>query len=193
MATTPDYRPDLVEEAAAPLRSSRDRARAVWGGVLAGLAAGVALWVWNAFWNLTQQGVFWPTFKGSALPFLGGERVMDPGFDAGAVLLGAVLHLLISAGWGALFALIFFGIPRALTVLAGLFWGLIVWLGMYYVLLPLMGLSAVVRATPVGMAILTHLVFGLILGLAFLPFQRQYPRVHKPERLAMPHREPVTP
>ncbi len=192
MARTSLVWPDL-DAAAEPPRTSKDRLRALRGGVVAGLVGGIALWAWNAFWNVTQQGVFWPTFKGAAAPFLSSERIMSPGFDAGAVVLGAVLHLLISALWGVGFALFFYGISRALTVLAGLFWGLIVWLTMYYVLLPMVGLSPMVRATPVWMAILTHLVFGLVVGLAFLPFQRSYPRIHAPQRAVPAPREPVTP
>ncbi|MGA9523261.1 MAG: hypothetical protein WBV82_17465 [Myxococcaceae bacterium] len=192
MATTPLFRPDF-DATATPPRTSQDRIRAIGGGVVAGLVGGIALWALSAFWSVTQQGAFWPVFKGAAAPFLGSERITSPGFDAEAVALGAVVHLLISAGWGLAFALFFYGVARALTVGAGLFWGLMVWLSMYYVLLPMVGLSQMVRTTPVWMAIVTHLFFGLVVGLAFLPFQRTYPRIHAPQRAPPVGREPVTP
>jgi hypothetical protein len=121
-------------------------------------------------------------FKGSALPLFGAHRVASTHFDFWPVLIGSVLHLAISAGWGVIFALMFYGLSRALTVFAGLFWGLVAWITMFYVVIPMVGASQVVRSIPVGGAILSHLWFGLVIALAFLPFQRRWPSAHAPDR-----------
>jgi hypothetical protein len=73
---------------------------------------------------------------------------------------------------------------RGATIALGVAWGLVVWLGMYYVVLPLVGLGDMVRATPVGMAVLSHLVFGLGVGLGFAPYQPRVPHGGRLERRA---------
>jgi hypothetical protein len=45
---------------------------------------------------------------------------------------------------------------------------------MYHVVLPLSGAGELVRNAPVGMSILEHVLFGLAVGLGFLPFQREH-------------------
>jgi hypothetical protein len=163
-------------------RQAPSRAQALKGGLVAGLAGAVWLWIWNAAQN-ALAGAFWPTFKFAALPFYGLERVTSPGFDAGPILVGGLSHLIISVLWGLAFALVFFGLSRSATLVVGLFYGVVVWLGMFYVVLPLAGVGAVARDSPVAMAILTHFFFGLVVALAFLPFQRRLTRptrkVHK--------------
>jgi hypothetical protein len=110
--------------------------------------------------------------KGAAIPLLG-ERAMAPGFDGTAVLLGLVIHFAISAAWGIVFGLLFQGLSRGATIGAGFAWGFVVWLVMYYLVLPLAGMSEMARSTPIGMAIVSHVLFGLSVALGFLPFQRE--------------------
>jgi hypothetical protein len=71
-----------------------------------------------------------------------------------------------------LFALAFFGVSNAATVAAGAFWGLVVWIGMSYVLLPILGLKELTSAAPVPMAVFNHVMFGLGVGIGFLRYQR---------------------
>lgn len=150
-----------------------DRARSLGGGAFAGLVGALAIWAFSALLGWAQQGSLnWSFFKGPALPFLG-ERVMSPGFDAGAILLGIIIHLAISIGWGVLFGLLFIGLTRAATVGVGAAWGVVVWLAMFYVLLPLVGARVVAVSTPSWIAFAQHLVFGIAVGVAFLPFQRR--------------------
>ncbi|HVE85720.1 MAG TPA: hypothetical protein VND93_22855 [Myxococcales bacterium] len=150
----------------------KEAARASAGGVLAGLISGLFLAALLVVSMAMKGQSIWPAFKGAAAPFFG-SRVMAPGFDAAPVLAGTVAHFAISAGWGWLFAVIFYGLSRPATVLAGAIWGFVVWLGMHKVLLPLLGLGAMARAAPAGKAILEHVLFGLVLSLAFLPYQRR--------------------
>jgi hypothetical protein len=152
----------------------QELARVSGGGVLAGVVAGLFLVaVLLASMALEGQNL-WPAFKGASAPFFH-ARAMQPGFDAAPVLAGALCHFLISAAWGWLFAVIAYGLSRPATIAAGALWGIVVWLGMHYVLLPLVHLREMNHATPIGVSIIQHLLFGLVLAAAFLPFQRRLP------------------
>lgn len=140
-------------------------------GVAAGLVAGAALSLLMTTMNLLHGQDIWMGMKTAGLPFMG-ERAMQPGFEAGPVLVGVLCHFAVSAVWGALFAVFAYGMSRSATVGLGALWGIVVWLGMYYVVLPVVGAGDLPRNVPVGMAVLSHVFFGLILGVAFLPFQR---------------------
>jgi len=113
----------------------------------------------------------WVTLKTAGLPFLG-DRAVEPGPDTLAVVVGLATHFAISIGWGATFALLFYGVRPWLTLLSGGLWGLVVWLGMYGLVLPAIGLGVLPRQTPVASAVIQHVVFGLSLAGALLPFQK---------------------
>lgn len=146
------------------------RGRGAMGGVVAGLIAGAVLAAFLMAMNAINGQDVWTAAKGAGAPFVG-ERAAQPGFDLGPVLIGAVCHLAVSAGWGLLFGLLCYGLSKRATIPMGALWGLVVWLAMYYAVLPIVGLAEVARSTPMGMAILSHLVFGVTLGIAFLRFQ----------------------
>jgi hypothetical protein len=147
---------------------------AVKGGALAGLAGGVVLTLFMLTMSAASGRDPWSAIKGAGAPFLG-ARAMVPGWDATAVLLGVLGHLAVSVVWGVLFGLLFFGLSRAATIVAGIFWGLVVWIGMYYVLLPILGLERMVAEAPVGRSIAYHVIFGLLVAVAFLPSQVALP------------------
>lgn len=143
---------------------------AIAGGLVAGLIGGVVLSVLLLMSTLVQEANVWMALKGPGTPFLG-ERAGAPGFDVLAIFVGQAVHFAISAAWGILFGVIAYGWSRPMTVIAGLPYGIVVWLGMYYVALPIVGMAEMARATPVGMAVFLHLIFGLMVGVGFLPFQ----------------------
>lgn len=140
------------------------------GGFFAGLSGGLAVALWMMLMRVLQGANAWPAVKGASFPFLG-ERAFEPGFDGLAVSLGLVAHFGVSIFWGLLFAVAFDGLSRLGTVFAGLFWGLVVWVGMYYVVLPLAGAGEISRG-PIAPAVVSHLIFGLFVALGYLPFQR---------------------
>jgi len=155
-----------------PRTNEISRGHAIGGGVVAGIIGGIVLAIILSILYVTQHQSIWLAMKGAGAPYLH-ERATQPGFDAPAVLLGIVAHFVVSIVWGVLFALIVYGygLPKSATVLAGAVWGIVVWLIMYYVVLPLVGLGQMARSTPVGNAIILHVIFGLAVGLGFLPFQ----------------------
>jgi hypothetical protein len=151
-----------------------DERQVVNGALVAGLVSGGVLTTMMTLMSALRGKDVWFGMKGAAAPFLG-ERAMSPGFDALAVPMGLALHLFISIGWALGFAALFYGLSKKATVLAGAFWGVVVWLGMYYVVLPLVGLASMRAGAPMSRAVLYHVFFGVILALAFLPFQRRQP------------------
>ena len=162
--------------------------RGLGGGAVAGIIAGLVLAAFLTIMNVRHGQDVWVGLKGAALPFLG-ARVQQPGFDALAVLLGVVCHMAVSIGWGVLFGAIVYGFSKGLTVAAGAVWGIVVWLGMYYAVLPAVGAGDLPRHVPVVNAILSHVLFGLVLGIGFLPFQRtvtQTPRLPTEHHVPQP-------
>jgi hypothetical protein len=159
------------------------RGHAVGGGVVAGVIGGAVMEILLLITMRMHGGDIWAAMKGAATPFVH-ARAQQPGFDAPMVLLGLCCHFAISIIWGALFALLFYGLSKGATVIAGAFWGIVVWLVMYYAVLPIAGLAAAARGTPVANAVIMHVVFGLAVGLGFLPFQRT--RTHAPPSVRAP-------
>lgn len=167
-----------------------DAERALGGGLIAGLVAGVLLSIGMLIMTASAGGDIWTAMKGAGTPFLG-ERAQQPGFDALAVTVGVACHLGISMIWGVLFGALFYGIGRPATVFMGASWGVVVWLVMYYVVLPVVGLGAITEKTPIAQAILSHVAFGVAVALAFLPFQR---RIYRPITTTWPRADrPVSP
>jgi hypothetical protein len=151
----------------------RDIGAAILAGALAGVIAGLVLAILMTLLGVANGVDPWVAAKTAGAPFLG-ERAIESGFDGPALLVGVLTHLAVSAGWGAAFGLVFMGLPTGMTVAAGLAWGVVVWIVMYYIVLPLAGLAALARGAPMAMAVLDHLVFGLALALGFVPLERRF-------------------
>ncbi len=149
----------------------RDTERVLLGGLVAGIVGGVAIAIFMMVVNLASGRDIWMVMKGAAMPLVG-SRATVPGFDLWVVALGLVCHFFVSIAWSVPFALIVDGLTRGATVAAGALWGIVVWIAMFYVVLPIVGLWRVARGAPVGLAIVEHLVFGVATGLGYLPFQR---------------------
>ncbi len=147
-------------------------ARAIGGGIAAGAFAGTLLLALMMITNLVQGEDLWLGLKRAGIPFLG-DRAMTPGFDQHAVLVGLGAHLLVAIAWAVPFAVLVYGMTRPGTVVAGALWGLVVWLGMFYVVLPNLGLMSTLPRT---YAIGTHVVFGALVAVGFLRYQRPLPR-----------------
>lgn len=158
-----------------PVHNKLQAKTALTGGVIAGAAGGIALLVVMLLVNLIggRDVVAGMKFPGA---WLLRERAMEPGIDFLAIYVGLGSHFAVSIAWGAAFALLFYGLSRTLTVAAGLAWGIVVWLAMYYVVLPVVGLADATRSASLAMAVVQHLLFGAVVAVAFLPFQRELPR-----------------
>lgn len=156
--------------------------RAAKGGAIAGLVAGLFTSVFLAIMNAAQGRDVLQGLKFAGVPVLG-KRALEPGFDHVAIVIGVFDHLVISMAWGFFFGLLFFGLSKGMTMLAGVFWGLVVWIVMLYVALPVLGFPPGGN-NPLPVAIFTHVLFAEVLAAAFLPFQRE---IH-----AIPRHRPTT-
>jgi hypothetical protein len=153
------------------VKSSTEARRAIPGGVFSGLVAGVALTTMIVIMSAARGKDVWYGIKGTAAPLIG-ESAMLPGFDLAAVWLGLVSHLMISIGWAIGFALVAYGLRRSATIAAGAAWGVVVWLGMYYVVLPMVGLASMRNDAPASRAIMFHVFFGLAVAGGLLLYRR---------------------
>lgn len=177
MRTTPLGMRDLeihVQAPGSPLASAplpkTARGRGIWGGTVAGVVAGTFLSGYMLVMNLITGQDMWMGAKMAGAPFLG-EAAMQPGFAAQPVAVGVLSHFAVSIVWGALFGALVIGRSRPATIAYGALYGVVVWLGMFYAVLPAVGLRAMAQSVPVHLAIIEHVLFGLVLAVAFLPFQ----------------------
>jgi len=157
-------------------KNSIEARQAVKGGAIAGAVGGVVITVFMVLMNVLKGWDPWVPMKTAAYPWLG-EIVLDTGFEPVSVLLGLATHFAVSIGWGILFGVVFYGLSKGATLGVSLVYGVVVWLAMFYVVLPVIGAGGLVRNAPKGIAVIEHLLFGLGIGVGFLPFQRTRPSV----------------
>jgi hypothetical protein len=92
---------------------------------------------------------------------------------AGGALAGVLAHLAVSGIYGMIFGLLWSSLLRWLrldtgpwqAILAGAAYGLLLWLGAQFILLPTT--DAAFGSLPVGQFLSAHLAYGLILGWLF--------------------------
>lgn len=149
----------LVQEEALHAPPSRGILR---GGASAGIVAGIimaALFVAHA--AAVGAGAAAPARMVAAS--LLGVRALVSG--PGAIVLGAVLHLFVSAFWGIIFAsLIRRSTPPSIASWEGILFGVAVWAVMTFVALPVLDpvMEARVALSPVAW-LFAHIVYGVCL------------------------------
>ena len=141
------------------------------GGALAGLAGGLAMAVVAALIAAGMGQDIWHESKRIAAIVYGPAALAGSGFDPGPVLVGTLIHLVVSALLGAIFGIVTrrwlhltsdFGTP----VLAGLIYGLLIWLVAYFVVLPLLNPALLEVYAPAF--IIQHVVYGVVMGLVYM-------------------------
>jgi hypothetical protein len=141
------------------------------GGALAGLAGGLAMAVVAALISASMGQDIWHEPKRIAAIVYGPAAFATSGFEPGPVLVGTLIHLLVSALLGAIFGIVTrrwlrltsdFGTP----VLAGLIYGLMIWLVAYFAVLPLLNPALLEIYAPAF--IIQHAVFGIVMGLVYM-------------------------
>ncbi|HJZ48709.1 MAG TPA: DUF6789 family protein [Roseiflexaceae bacterium] len=140
------------------------------GGALAGLIGGLAMALVAALMAFVQRQDIWREAKAISIVVLGPQAAAQPGFAALPVLTGTLIHLIIAMLLGALFGIVTrrwlhlpsdFGIP----LVAGLSYGLLVWLIAYFVVLPLADPWLLDSYAPAF--IVQHIVYGSVTGLCY--------------------------
>jgi len=165
---------------------------AVWGA-LAGVGASLvmAMYAMIAAWTYQQTGFFTPLYH-IAATFAAPDTMMKSmeaamagnpfTFVFGSAVLGAMIHMMVGAMYGAIFAVVarFLRWHGALLVGAAIVWGLIVFAISSWIGLPiaaaLFGGGDPIRhmASMVGYTtfLLEHLLFGAALGVLLLRASR---------------------
>jgi hypothetical protein len=154
-----------AEQAVRKEMGDRDRLA---GGAVAGLFGGL---VFSSLMVAAHSGAErWYGLKLPAYPLLG-ERALRLGPDPVATAIGVASHLVVACTWGVLFAALVPRVSRVATVALGALWGLAAWLVMFLVVLPALARPLAEGGGSTG-TMVSHLLFGLAVGVGFLPFQR---------------------
>ncbi len=134
------------------------------GGILAGLVAGTVMALVAMTTSAVAGGSFWLPMLAIAGTYYGPEALAG---GAGAITLGALTHLVVSAFWGLLFAWV--GGARISTgsaFFAGLLYGIAIWALMSFAVLPAINEVLLDRAmVEPGWWFGYHLIFGGMLLL----------------------------
>ena len=139
-------------------------------GALAGLGGGLAMAIIGALLTHVLNQDFWLQLKLIDSLVLGAPVAAQAGFAAGAVVVGLLIHLAVAALLGALFEVGLrrlarlpsdFGVPE----MAGLVFGLVIWVVAYFVALPLLAPALLEIYAPA--LIVQYLVYGAVTGLAY--------------------------
>ena len=140
------------------------------GGAIAGLGAGVIMAIIGAIISGMYSGDIWLEVKQIAAPLFAGFDPAQPGFAAGPVITGTLVHLFISAALGATFSIVTRRILKlpsdmGVPVLSGLIYGFALWLIAYFVVLPVINPLLLDMYQPAFIA--QSLVYGIALGLLY--------------------------
>ncbi|HEX3694101.1 MAG TPA: DUF6789 family protein [Polyangia bacterium] len=150
--------------------TARRRAIAV-GGIVAGLIGGAVIAALMMVIAAGRGDSVWRVLKMASSPFFH-QRAMTGGFDAAPIAAGVLIHFAVSIIWGVLFAVVAYGISRSATVGVGALWGVAVWLVMFFIVVPLVS-SHPMRMTNMALPLVEHIIFGLAVGVGFLPYQHE--------------------
>ncbi len=146
--------------------------RAMVGGAVSGGVGGILMLALLVGRSLLNGQDWWVHFKLAAAPYLGAGAV-TAGFEWVPVLLGFSAHLFIAQSWGTAFGSICYGMSRLPTLAAGLVLGLVSFVAMNFVMLPILGLHELMPVGSVDGALSLHLLYGAFTAACFLFFQRE--------------------
>ncbi len=149
---------------------TRSGAQVELSGVLAGLIGGVMMAIIGAALALAIGDDLWKAPKLISTFVVNPDTATAPGFLAGPVIIGSLIHLALSAlfgvGFGVLTTRIWnmplgYGAPMVL----GFVYGLAIWLIAYFVVLPLVNLLVLEIYAPAFL--IQNLTYGLTTGLVY--------------------------
>jgi hypothetical protein len=145
-------------------------------GAFAGVLAGIALLSIGELLVLLDHHPLWLPAQLASAPLCRARALTV--FDARCLANGVVLHLVVAASWGALYAWFFhrFGLTKRDRTFGGAFAGLVMWIAMFYLLLPIFGISAAFRAAPLAVSIGLHLLFGIALSWILVLLETPRPK-----------------
>lgn len=140
------------------------------GGALAGLVGGIVMAIVGALLAIAMGGDLWKAPKLIATFAFGLSATAAPGFAAGPVIVGSLIHLALSSLFGALFGTLtcrFWKMPLdyGAPVVLGFIYGLTIWLIAYFVVLPL--LNPLLLEIYAPSFLIQNMVYGLMVGMIY--------------------------
>lgn len=139
-------------------------------GALAGLAGGAVMGVLAMITGALYGGDLdmWAPIKQVAAAAYG-VTAMAPGFALGPVIVGTLIHFIVAAIFGLLFALLYrrvMGLPfrLGLPFLVGGVYGLAVW-GLAYLVLP--HVNPIMAGSEKPAFVLGHIAYGVMVGVVY--------------------------
>ncbi len=139
-------------------------------GALAGLVGGVMMAIVGAILALTIGDDLWKAPKLIATFVVSPDTVATPGFLAGPVIIGSVIHLTLSVLFGVGFGILttrLWKMPLAYgaPMVFGFVYGLAIWLIAYFIVLPL--LNPLILDIYAPSFLIQNLTYGVSVGLAY--------------------------
>lgn len=136
-----------------------------------GIGAGMVGGGVGAAWGLLMSPILGTDLvretRLAAGPLLG-VAALAPGNAPLALVVGGASHMVVSVAWGVVFALAWRSRSPGATLVAGIPFGVVVWLAMFRVVLPLLGATWVVAGFSAARAMTEHVVYGLGVALGLL-------------------------
>lgn len=135
-------------------------------GVVAGLGGGLAMIIVAAMLSVALGFDMWREPREIAAPIFG----LVAANETMAIVVGTLLHFLISALLGAVFEILTVKLLRlptdyGVSAVSGLIYGLVLWAGAYFVVLPLV--NPVLLGTYAPSFVIQNLVYGVVTGVLY--------------------------
>ncbi len=161
------------------------------GGAIAGLVGGITMAVVGAILAIAMGADLWKAAKLISTFVLGLSATAGEGFVAVPVIVGSLIHLSLSALFGALYGALSCRIWKmpldygkmpldyGAPVVFGFVYGLAIWLIAYFIVLPIVNPLLLEIYAP--SFLIQNMVYGMILGMVYAAF-RSAPYIHFEKR-----------
>jgi hypothetical protein len=144
-------------------------------GAIAGLCGGAAMAIIAALLTRALDQDIWLQPKAIAGLVLG-DASITPGFAAVPVLVGTLIHLVVSALLGAILEIVARRILRlpsdfGTPMLVGLVYGMLTWMVAYFVVVPVLRPQLLAVYAPAF--IIQHIVYGMVTSMIYAVLRPQ--------------------
>jgi hypothetical protein len=138
----------------------------------AGVVAGLVYLVWQmALYPMVTGGSVWDVPRATAAILIGKGILATPAtFNLGVFIVGLLLHLTLSAGYGLLLAAMIAGLGRGAALVSGGIFGLVLYLINFYWFTTAFSWFARARNWATCLA---HVIFGLVAVWSYLALRRR--------------------
>ncbi len=143
-------------------------------GLVAGLIGGIAMAMVVMLVSAVMGMGFWAMPQMISGLVLGSQAAMAGG--ATAILVGLVVHMMLSAVYGLIYAWIVNAVTHEFW-LTGIAFGIVLWVVNFYGFGSFWPAAAMMQKEPLMLAIVSHAIFGLVTAGVAVGFAGGQPRV----------------